>query len=520
MIKISIILNSSDSLNGGFMNLFNFFKKKSEEETFWEAVKERDFLKIAELGKFMLSKYPNSVSVFSPYMEALIKLGRKEEAIKEIISFSKKKINEEYYDVAIALLKKALRLDPFNVKVIELLSKAYEKKEFLYDAFEVLFNSFLLFVNSDKNVTPIKTLLEEFIKNYIYPLFYEKYGDILTEIGHFEEAVVNYILASNLYVTLDKPESALRALLKARKLKSSYNLDKQIIEVVSHIKSETSEIASLLSSLILKYGKKFDFIEFTISQFKENGNLSLLEKVVKNAKNLIIKSTYLALINHLKGEEENVMDYMEKLKAIDKDLYIKVNRFIMKNLKEGPVISLSSSEQDTELPEVEDILRVLDEALDLSNSTLQTLEDISLKGKSQNRVTQDIKRDIKRIKETTDTKRLLSMAEAFLGLGDYEKAEEMARRALESGEGTKAAVLVAESLRKLGKEREAISFLLDMLNSDFLPIEKAQLQVELGNIYESLGEKDRALHWYKLAQEVLNDENLKEKIENLERENV
>jgi len=160
------------------MGLLDFFKKKSEEEAFYEAVKEHDYVKITELGKVLLSKHPNLMSVFGPYIDALIKLGRKEEALKELLLFSKKKFNEEYYDVAISLLKKALRLDPFNMEVIKLLSKAYEKKGLLYDAFEALFNSLLLFIETDRDTSRIKSLTEEFLRNYFYPPFYEKYSDV------------------------------------------------------------------------------------------------------------------------------------------------------------------------------------------------------------------------------------------------------------------------------------------------------------------------------------------------------
>ncbi|RUM88243.1 MAG: hypothetical protein DSZ25_02405, partial [Thermovibrio sp.] len=401
------------------MGLLDFFKKKSEEEAFYEAVKERDYIKIMELGKLLLSKHPNSMAIFSPYVDALVKLGRKEEALKELLLFSKKKFNEEYYDVAISLLKKALRLDPFNIEAIKLLSKAYEKKELLYDAFDVLFNSLLLFIETNRDTAQIKSLIEEFLKSYFYPLFYEKYGDILAKTGDVEGAVANYVLAANLYVTLKKPEFALRALLKARKLKSSFSLDKQLMEIASHISEETPEIISLLSSLIAKYGKNFDFIEFTVSQFNENKNLAILKHAVENIKNLLLRSAYLALIDYLRGEREDALEYLERLKVVDRELYLKVKNFLERNMEELSVVSLTPSEQFEELPEVEDVLKVLEEAVDLSTSTFETLEDIS----KVEAAPKNIKSEIEQIKRTTDGKRLLSMAEAFLGLGDYERAE-------------------------------------------------------------------------------------------------
>ena len=108
-----------------------------------------------------------------------------------------------------------------------------------------------------------------------------------------------------------------------------------------------------------------------------------------------------------------------------------------------------------------------------------------------------------------------------MGIGNLEKAEEEAREALDTEFRPRAAVLLSEILKQQKREKDAIAFLIDELKrNDYSEEEKARLKVKLGEIYQSMGERDRALSWYKEAQKVLNDEVLKEKIEELEKETV
>ncbi len=494
------------------MAFFDFFRKKTEEEQFEEAVKKRDYTKIINLGRILLRKHPDSLSIFTPYIDALVKFDRKKEAISEIISFAKRKINEEYYDVAITLLNRALKLDPFNLEAIKLLSETYIRKELLYEAFEVLLNSFKKFVEAGKDPTPIKELLDRFVEKYFHPIFYERYAEALAKAGYKEEAFVNYILAGNLYMNLKRPRSALKVFLKARELKANDVIDKQIIEVISHIKEERPEIIKVLSSLIRKHEKDFDFIEFTVSQFKENNKLSLLRQVINGLKDPLLKYVYLAMIEHELGEEENAEEYLEKVGLINKELYDKLESYMFRKGRVG-ILSFKT-EKPEEIPEPEEILKVFNEILDINSSTLESLESLTKEKESS----EDIKAGIELLQKNTDGKRLVSMAEAFLGIGDYKEAEKFARQALKTEERLRAAILTAESLKKQGRDKEALSSLFDVLKENLSPEEKAQIEVEIGEIYRNMGDKERALHWYKSAQEVLKDPDLEEKIKKIEKE--
>ena len=50
--------------------------------------------------------------------------------------------------------------------------------------------------------------------------------------------------------------------------------------------------------------------------------------------------------------------------------------------------------------------------------------------------------------------------------------------------------------------------------------QQAKLKQALGEVYEAMGKKERALIWYREALRVLNDPDLKERINKLEKEKV
>jgi tetratricopeptide (TPR) repeat protein len=118
-----------------------------------------------------------------------------------------------------------------------------------------------------------------------------------------------------------------------------------------------------------------------------------------------------------------------------------------------------------------------------------------------------------------DGTKYISMAEAMLGIGNYDKAIENAKEVLSSDKYFfKAAQLIANAYRLQGKFKDALFFLMDVINDPRLSQEQqARLKEVVGEIYEEMGEKDRALLWYKEADRVLNDPDIKEKINRLER---
>ena len=50
--------------------------------------------------------------------------------------------------------------------------------------------------------------------------------------------------------------------------------------------------------------------------------------------------------------------------------------------------------------------------------------------------------------------------------------------------------------------------------------QQANLKQALGEVYEAMGKKERALIWYREAYRILKDPDLKEKINKLEKEKV
>ena len=498
------------------MGLFDFFRKKSEEELFSEAVKDQDYMNVVKLGKTLLEKNPDQISVLNPYVDALVKLGKKDEAISTLISFAERKLEEEYHDVAIPMLKRVLKIDPLNLKAIKLLVNAYKRKELFYDAFNVLLEAFRKMEESGTNTATLRELLENFLKDAFHPVFYEKYGDVLVEKGDTENALVNFILAGNMYINLKNFQSALRSFLKARKIKPTEVIDRYLVETLSYLSTDDPKVKSLIFTLLQEHKNDFDFIKSTVSQFKDTGKLDFLKFVVEKIPIPKLKYALLALINYELGEVEEGQDYLNKLKLIDRNLYEKVVAYLKATKPEEELSFTLGAEEKEELPEPEQILEVLDQVLDINE-----LANDFIKKESVEEPPRKIKEEVLALKKNRDGKRLISAAEALLGIGNLQKAEEAAKEALSTECRLKAAVLLAEILKQENSERDAIAFLFDELKrEDYSEEEKARLKVKLGEIYQGMGEKEKALSWFKEAQKVLNDQLLREKIEELEKETV
>ena len=491
------------------MGLFDFLKKKSTEELFQEAVAKQDYIEIMKYGKELLQREPYNLSILNPYVDALVKLGKKDQAIKLLTNFGEKKIKEEYYDVAIPVLKKALKIDPLNTETVKNLVSAFQKKELYYDAFNTLIESYKKHKEAGLPTGPIKELLEKFLQEQFHPIFYEKYGDLLLGEGEREKALINYVLAANMFMNLNNHKSALRALLKAQKIKKTENIDRQIVEAAAHIRSKRVE--PILLSLIDNYKENIEFLKNLVEAFKKANNLPFLKELVKRIKNPKLKFILLALINYELGEVEEGQEYLEKLKILDKNAYEKVVIAVKtKHETSLPAIQLESIGIE-ELPEPEQVLDVLEQALEV-DEFVEEFSEQELEKRPE-----EISKEISTLKEMEkDGGRYISVAEAYLGLGKLEQVIETAKEALDTKEAFKAISLIAEAYKQLGDYRKVLSFLLDQIhNPNLTKEEKARLKELLGDVNSILGYKDKALLWYKDAQKVLNDEELQKKIEEL-----
>jgi tetratricopeptide (TPR) repeat protein len=491
------------------LGLLDLFKKRPEEEEFSRAVSNRDYLRVAEIGEKLIRKYPDSVSILNSYADALVKLGKKEKAVKELLNFAERKIKEEYYDIAIPLLKKVLKIDPVNVQALKLLIQAYRKKELFYEAFKVLEEAYEEFKKSGGKTEVLMSLFEKFLQEQFHPLFYERYADILVQDGKKEEAFTNYVLAGNMYANLGNFKAALRTFLKAREIRQTENVDRQIVEVLSHLSD--SDVSALLLKLIEKYQDNPDFLKFVVSIFRDNQRLDFLKNVAKSVASPKAKYFLLSLVNFEQGEVEEGYEFLEKLKLLDSNMYRALFTTVSSKY---PDLELHVSLSAEELPEPDEILEVLEQAIDAS------FEDVAekyVRSSEEPRETENISSEIKMLKE--DGTKYISMAEAMLGIGNYDKAIENAKEVLSSDKYFfKAAQLIANAYRLQGKFKDALFFLMDVINDPRLSQEQqARLKEVVGEIYEEMGEKDRALLWYREADRVLNDPDIKEKINRLER---
>ncbi len=481
------------------MSLFDLFRKKSDEEIFLEAVEKKDYLEIERLGKKLLKEKPQELSTLRHYAEALVKLGKKEEAEEVLLNFAKKKVEEDYYDLAIPVLKRILKINPTNIKAIRLLVDIYKKKELYYEAFKLLLERYKKVKNPKVKEKILRELIEEFVNEGFHPVFFEKYGDILHTKGEKEKALVNFMLAANMYLPLKNFNGALRTLLKARKIERRENIDRQIVETLPYI--DRKKAIKILEKVLVNYSTDLDFLNFTVGVFKRNEALDFLSSFAKGLSRPRLKYALLSLIELKLGEVEEAEEFLNRLKLIDSNLYNKIVAKTKVSLEEVP---LSLEEETTELPEPEEVLQVLEEAI----------EDFKEQEIKENNLKEEV------MELSKDGTKFIYVAEALLGLGRYDEAIESAKRALNTRQALKATAIIAEALKNKGEFSQALSFLFDQIEREsFKEEEKARLKGLVGEIYKESGDKEKALTWYKEAAKVLKeDEELKRKIEELEKE--
>ncbi len=481
------------------MGLFDLFRKKSDEETFLEAIEKKDYLEIERLGKKLLEEKPQELSILRHYAEALVNLGKKEEAEEVLLNFVRKKVEEDYYDLAIPVLKRVLKINPTNIKAIRLLVDIYKKKELYYEAFKLLLEAYNKVKDLKIKEKILRELIEDFVNEGFHPVFFEKYGDILSARGEKEKALANFMLAANMYLSLKNFNGALRTLLKARKIERRENIDRQIVETLPYINRKKA--TKILEKVLVNYSTNLDFLNFTVKAFKGNEALDFLSSFAKSLSRPRLKYALLSLIKLKLGEVEEAEEFLNRLKLIDSNLYNQIVAKAKVSLEEAP---LSLEEETKELPEPEEVLQVLEEAI----------EDFKEPEIKENALKEEV------IELSKDGTKFVSVAEALLGLGRYDEAIENAKRALNTKQALKATVIVAEALKNKGKLLEALSFLFDQIKKgNFNEEEKARLKVLVGEVYKESGDREKALTWYKEAAKVLKeDEELKRKIEELEKE--
>jgi len=317
------------------------------------------------------------------------------------------------------------------------------------------------------------------------------------------------VLAGNLYANLHNYRSALRSFLKAREIRKTENLDRQITDVIAN----SDKGLEIVLKLSIDNSSNLDFLKFVVDTFKVVNKLDVLKQIVKNLSDPKVKYFLQALIDFEQGKVESGYEFMERIRVVDKKAYSELLSIISFRYPEYSRFITEEVESAYVLPEPEEILQVLNEAIDLSDMVSHYVEEV----KEDRKV---IDREIKQIE--TDGIKYISMAEAMIGLGKFDKAIENAREALKRENSfLKAAILITTAFRLEGKFKEAIDFLMDIFNDRELTEEQqAKLKQALGEVYEAMGEKERSLIWYKETYRILKDPDIKERINKLEREEV
>ncbi|WP_456437358.1 tetratricopeptide repeat protein [Desulfurobacterium sp.] len=485
------------------MGLTDFFKKKSDEELFQEAVTEKSYLKIVSYGRKLLEKGNASPHIINPLVEALIKVGNKEEAIKILDDYAEEKLKNGYYAAAIAFLQKALKHDPHNINTVELLSAAYVKKSLYFEAFKVLIDLFKKLAKEGKDVSKIRSVIEHFIEKNSHPVFYEMYADALAESNNESEAYKNYIMAGSMYASLSKFEEALSTYLKAREIKSSEIVDQKITEIVARLQDSTTR-RKILKGLILDNKDNLDLLQTLIKEFIKNKLIDDVDQVILTLKDTKLKWTTAILRDIETGEIESAFENIEQLSKLDRGTAEKLKGRLFAKYPEAVEFEQEPESAYGEIPSSDEILSSIFSAVEEESpvgTETSGEESALLKVKATSRRVDN--REIAKASTQLDGPiYTISMAEAMLGLGNYEKAVEMAKKALEFPEVRFRAIsLISSALVSQSKYKEALNHLLDALKEyPFSQEERKNIKEAIGKIYEEIGDKAKALFWYREAE--------------------
>lgn len=487
--------------NGGLVGFADFFRKKTEEELFQEAVKERNYLKIVSYGKELINKGDVNTSVINQYVDALVRIGNKKQAVNFLIDYGEEKLKNGYYSSAIAFLKKALKYDPYNIRAAKLLSNAYIKKNLYFEAFNVFLTLLKQFLREGRDTSKLREQIEHFIDKHSHPTFYKLYGELLEAYGDAEEAYKNYMMAGSMFASLSKYREAVDCYLKAREIKQNDIVDTKISEIAPKIADSTFR-RKILKGLILSNQKNIDFVQSAVKEFINNKNVDDVNQVILSLKDPKLKWVVSALRDIEIGEIEETFETIENISKIDASLAERIRGKLF--AKHPEAINYEAEKPVSNIPSSQDILTSLFSVVDESEDEDADEELLHLTETKESELLNFSVSD----SEIAQTKGQLngpiheiSMAEAMLGLGNYEKAIALAKECLEYPEVRFRAIsLIASAYSFMGRHNDALNFLIDALkNYSLKPEEEKNIKETIAKIYEEIGDKPKAAFWYREA---------------------
>ncbi|SNR82613.1 tetratricopeptide repeat protein [Desulfurobacterium atlanticum] len=480
------------------MGFSDFFRKKTVEELFREAVKERNYLKIVSYGKELISKGEINTSVINQYVDALIRIGNKEQAVAFLINYAEEKLKNGYYSSAIAFLKKALKYDPYNIKAAKLLSNAYVKKNLYFEAFNVFLGLLKEFLKEGRDASKLKEQIEYFIDKHSHPTFYKLYGEILESYGYLEEAYKNYMMAGSMFASLSKYREAIDCYLRAREIKQSDVVDTKISEIVPKVEDSNFRY-KILKGLVLSNQQNVDFIHNAVREFINNGNVDDVDKVILSLKDPKLKWVVSVLRDIEVGEIEEAFETIENILKIDASLAEKLKGKLL--AKHPEAMDYEFEKPVSDIPSSEDILSSLFSVVDEGEDEDADEELLRLDETEESKYSVSDSEIAQTSGRLNGSIHKISMAEAMLGLGNYEKAVALAKECLEYPEVRFRAIsLIASAYSFMGKHSDALSFLIDSLkNYSLKPEEERNIKETIAKIYEEIGDKPKAAFWYREA---------------------
>ncbi len=483
------------------MGLRDLFGKKSLEEQFQEAVKEQKHIQVIKLGKELLNKYPGSTMILNPYVDALIKLGKKGEAVKTLNEYGKQKLKDGYYDSAVVILKRSWKINPKNPETAKLLASAYEKKNLNYEAFDILLKTYQMLRDEGEPTAELEEAIESFIDRHGHPVLYELYADELLKNGKENEAYEKYIAAGNMYDSMERWTDAVNAFLKARRIRKTPLLDEKIASCAS-LMPDQEQRDGILQFLLAENAKDPDALEAIVKEIVKKGGKELLYNVSEKLRHPVAKLASQAIADIELGEIEDALEKIDRLANLSPKMAERIRGKLLSKYPDAASYGAEST-----VPSEEEILSSIFSAFeeenrgqgDLSQDTQRQEIPLHLEMKPKSVSNFEIKDSVSKFSKGYS---LISRAEAMFGLMRYNDALRIAKEALKYDDVRFRAVnLIASTYAARGEPEKALSFLFDALEKySFTPEERKTIKEMIAKLYEEMGEEEKARHWYREAQ--------------------
>jgi len=302
-----------------------FRRKKEDKDTFYEAVRTKNWRKVVKIGQTELEKHGSKtpLDVIVTIASAYCLLKKKKEAVKFLLEAAKEKAGKGLIEDAEFLLQKAYELKR-TPEVVEELINFYLTRDNKEKVVEILSN--LLTEAEEKDDPKLLAIVEDNVYKINEGSLYAHLASIYE--GKSPDKAYNYWLkTAEIYEQKGIDEYAFRALMRAKKVKNTKEINERIIDFIA-VKSKKFPVSVLIQ--ILQEVCDPNFWLWVFEEFRSKGNIEIFKSIIDNEKvdNLIKFFFTVLLLADIKGVFAE--DILEEIEKRDNEIYLTLIDYLSK----------------------------------------------------------------------------------------------------------------------------------------------------------------------------------------------